>query len=140
MRAPFRGGNFVLDQRVHRLRIGHPQKRLGEAHERDAFPGRKPIFGQKHLHQAWGTVLAQAAHQPRAPRGCGGARGGIRTGLSDQIGQNICFGCMRQSANAGAERGKRGHGRPHQKQGLPQATSELRRPSALTFACGGRLS
>ena len=51
MRTPGRGRDLVLDQRVDGFGIWDSQKRLCQAHQRDPFAGRQPVFGQEGLHQ-----------------------------------------------------------------------------------------
>ena len=59
MRTPFRRRDFILDQFVNRVTIRHPQQRLGQTHQGDAFFGGQAIFGQEHLHQ---TGIFRAAN------------------------------------------------------------------------------
>ena len=51
MRRPVVRGDLVGDQVVHGLRVGHAQQRLGQAHQRHALLGGKPIGREKDLHQ-----------------------------------------------------------------------------------------
>ena len=61
--APVRRRDLVLDQRVNGVGIRHPQQRLGQTHERNAFIGREAIFGQKHLHQTGARLPANGTHE-----------------------------------------------------------------------------
>ena len=96
MAAPVGGGDLIFDQRVHRGRVGHPQKRFGEAHQGDAFVGRKTVFGKEHLHQTGPGRAANGADQ------CGstGADGGAGLGVKAHGGQVLCYqtGLVGQSA------------------------------------------
>ena len=91
MLAPGGRRDLVLDQRVHGLGVGHSEQRLGEAHQRDALIGRKPIFRQEHLHHAGRVHGADIADE------CGGAgMGGIAQASVDGCscshrGQRIGF-------------------------------------------------
>ena len=84
MPPPVRGRDLVLDQRIHRIGIRHPQQSLGQTHQRNAFVGRKPVLGQKNLHQPRLGAAADAAHEIRARCGDPRALGGIHPGLGDQ--------------------------------------------------------
>ena len=75
MPAPVGGRDLVLDQRIHRVGIGYAQKRLGQAHQRHTFIGRKPILGQEHLHEAGLGRFADRTHKIGAARGDAGAVG-----------------------------------------------------------------
>ena len=77
MLAPIRGRDLVFDQIIHRARIRHPQKRLGKAHQGDAFFGGKTVFRKEHLHQAGLGGTADGAHQiGPAGRDAGAVLGG----------------------------------------------------------------
>jgi len=49
--GPVMRRDLVADQFVDGLRIGHPQERLGQAHQRHALAARQAIFRQKLFHQ-----------------------------------------------------------------------------------------
>ena len=90
MTAPIGGGDLILDQRVHRRGVGHPQKRFGEAHQGDAFVGRKTVFGKEHLHQTGPGRAANGADQCGSTGADGGAGLGVKAHggkvLRDQTG------------------------------------------------------
>ena len=52
MRTPVRIAQFVGDQQIGRLRIGHAQERLGEAQQRNALRRVETIFLQELVHPA----------------------------------------------------------------------------------------
>ena len=51
MFAPIGWRDLVLDQIIHRVGVGHAQQSFGQTHQRDAFVGRKAVFGEEDLHQ-----------------------------------------------------------------------------------------
>ena len=61
--APFGGGDLVLDEVVHRRRVGDAEERFGEAHERDAFVGREAVFGEEDLHEAGAALFADGGDE-----------------------------------------------------------------------------
>ena len=67
MLAPVGRRDFILNQRVDRLWVGHAQEGLSKAHQRDAFIGGKPVLCEKHLHQSRIGLVANSAHQVCAP-------------------------------------------------------------------------
>ncbi len=90
--APVGRRDLVLDQRVHRLGVGHAQQRLGQAHQRDALLGREAVFGEEDLHQAGAHVGADLADEGRAPGGDAGAVGRGKGGGADQAGEQRRLG------------------------------------------------
>ncbi len=90
--APVRGRDLVFDQRVDRIGIRHPQKRLGQTHERDAFVCRKAVFRKENLHQP------RLGRGPDLPHEIGPLGGNPRTilirqsCLFDQLWQDLVFG------------------------------------------------
>ena len=77
MRAPVRGLDLVGDQLVDGLGVGHPQQRLGEAHQPDALLGREAVFGEEGLHHRRRGAGAHLAHQAGRLGDDGGAGGGV---------------------------------------------------------------
>ena len=65
MRAPVGIAQFVGDQQVRRLRVGHAQERLGKAEQRDALRRIEPVFLQELVHPAPVLRCAQVRQQPR---------------------------------------------------------------------------
>ena len=80
--------DLVLDQGVHGGCVGHPQKRLGQTHQRDSFIGRQPVFGQKDLHQPGRVVAAYRADQIGTARRSSRAGRGIGPVVRDQAVKN----------------------------------------------------
>src|SRR3546814_5244994 len=52
MPLPVAVEQLVGDQPVGRLRVGHAQQRLGEAHERNAFPAGEIVFTKERVESA----------------------------------------------------------------------------------------
>ena len=63
MRRPVRRADLVLDQCVDGFRVGHPEQGLGQAHERHALAGRKPVLGEEALHDRGGAARPDSADQ-----------------------------------------------------------------------------
>ena len=111
MAAPVRRCDLVFDQAVDGVGVGHPEQRLGQAHQGDAFVGRQPVFGQKHLHQPRSHIGTDQAHQIGATRGNAGAAGAVHLGLADQPIQQRGFGGQRAGVDGVPKIGcRRGHG------------------------------
>ena len=102
MPAPVRGGDLVLDQRVDGLAVGHAQHRFGQTHQRHAFAGGQPVFGQKMLHHRRAGLGADAAHQIGGAGGNRLALALIQPGLRHQI--------LQQTRLIGKFRGRGKHG------------------------------
>ncbi len=84
MPVPVRGRDLVLDQRIHRLGIRHPQQRLGQAHERDPLVGREAVFRKEALHQPGPRSLTDAADEIRPAVHDARTGGRVEIGLGDQ--------------------------------------------------------
>ena len=63
MPTPVRWRNLVFDQCVDGFCIRHSEKRLGQAHQRNALVGGKAVFSQKHFHQTGLGVVADRANE-----------------------------------------------------------------------------
>ena len=64
MRTPVCIAELIRDQRVSGLRIGHAQERFGQAQQRDAFGGIKPVFLQELIDPTAVLRRAEIANQP----------------------------------------------------------------------------
>ncbi len=92
MAVPIARADFIPNQPVRRVGVGHPQQRLRQAHQRHAFLGRKRIFLRKSIDAA-----ALGAFGPNA--GCKfvgqglGCRvfGGRESGERDAFGRDRVF-------------------------------------------------
>ena len=73
MLLPIGGGDAVLDQRVGGRGVRNAQQRLGEAQQRDAFSGAKPIFREEV-----GDIGARLVRGARGADQCAGAFGDTR--------------------------------------------------------------
>ena len=63
MAGPVGRRDLVFDQRIHRIRIRHPQQRLGQTHQRNALIRRQAVFAQEHFHHTRTRVFANGRHQ-----------------------------------------------------------------------------
>jgi hypothetical protein len=86
--VPFRRGNLVFDQSIHGGRIGHPQQRLGQAHQGDALFRGEAIFGQKQFHHRGLSLCTQSLDHGAGLAGNFRARLGAR-GQRGQILQHL---------------------------------------------------
>ena len=122
MRMPVARGDLVADQRVARCPVGHPQQRLGEAHERHALVTRQGIFLHQPLDAATLRLRPQRADEPPRRGGGHGLLGAIEWRCRDQ--RRDALGLW--SAAGGRDRGAQG--RLHRD--LPRQCGEGRVPSA----------
>ena len=76
MRQPVPGRHLVADQRVARRRIGDPQQRFGEAHQRHALLARQRIFVDQPLDALRPRFSAQRFDETAGRRGNAGSRRG----------------------------------------------------------------
>ena len=109
MPAPVGRGDLVLDQRVDGGGIGHPQKRLGQAHESDAFVRRQAVFGQEDLHQPGVRPVADRADKIRRAGPDGGAVRARQGGIADQVGDQRRLGAQGQAVEQGGGFGRGWH-------------------------------
>ena len=132
--APFRRRDLVLDERIHRLGIRHPEQCFGQAHERHAFFGREPVFGQEHFHQPRLAVVADRLDKPGS--GLGHAAAGCSIGRmgAGQTAQQQGFIGKVIGADFCAQSGKLGHGEPlGQEMAQDSMTPEVRLPFLVEF-------
>ena len=66
MLGPFDIADLVANQRVGGARIGHPQQRLGKAHQRDAFFCVEPVLVEEGVDAA-DVALARILDQRDRP-------------------------------------------------------------------------
>ena len=137
---PAAGGELVLDQPVRGRRIGHPQERLGEHHQCEAFTGRERISVQE-------IVDAAEAGRSGADRFDEFCRPGVDPALGGAVAAGAGEKARRQSLVGWSERRlksrKPGVGRAHcvnLAQAAPKgAPSGVNAPTALR-ACRGSSS
>ena len=84
MAAPIRRRNLILDQRINRPAIRHPQHCFGQTHQRHAFARGQAVFGKEMLHDRGLCLGADPHHQPRRARGNLRAHLCAQRGLLDQ--------------------------------------------------------
>ena len=91
MLGPARWRDLVFDQVVDGAVVGHPQQRLGEAHQRDALIGRQRIFGEEGFEHAARLRSAHLFHQLERPLPDGRAVGLAerRIGLEPRNGLSL---------------------------------------------------
>jgi hypothetical protein len=109
MPAPFGGRDLVLDEVVHRGRVGHAQERFGQAHQRDAFVRGEAVFGEEDLHQARAAAVPDGGDEGRATLCRAGAGRGVGSMGGDQAVEKRRFGAEVVGRDAGAEGGEVDH-------------------------------
>ncbi len=86
MCAPIGIAQFVGDQQIRRLRIGHAQERLGQRQQRHALGRIKPIFLQELVDPPLALRRAQIRQQPGGvPKGALARLGGQRGTLQQRL-------------------------------------------------------
>ena len=86
MRFPVGAAEFVLYQRVRGRRVGNPQQRLRQAHQRHAFLAGQPVFQQKRVQTAMRTGVG-ANRRNQIARGFCDARAQIRANRACVFGE-----------------------------------------------------
>ena len=131
--APVGGRDLVLDQGVDGAGVGHPEERLGQAHQGDALAGREAVFGQEALHQAGIGGPAHGAHQIGGAGADRPAGGGVEPGFGRQTAHHAGLVGQGVGAHPGADLveagGGAGHLGPLPKEGVWQRIAEESGPA-----------